>query len=254
MREAESSAEKEYITLPRHYDPSGFLNDFEVCLKFFSTHFNNIHGIKLKGLKSRHSQYSGDSPPTKQEGESDYIKLFGCLIVELILPHKVQYISSKLRDIDERFNFYRKMLRSLDPVPIFIKRTLQLIFTPKESLDFSIPLKISTELLLLNGGLSPLPFPRYFDSVYKLVRSLRNYDSSLKTSDPTDLSFRFKVEELKVKSFSRDLIQVLNDFDEEGLDLVLPFVLELFRDPNTRVLAVWNIFCPFARAIGRESE
>jgi len=227
-----------------------------VCLKFFKTHFNTTDGIRLKGIKAHHRMPKEDSDSLVEDdnGPSDYVKLFACLMVELNLPQKLHYVSSKLRQISHRYEFYRKLLRNFEPLPLFIKRGIQAIFTRDESLLFSIPLETSIELLLLNKGLSPIPFPNYFPSVYKVVRSLRNYDSSLSTADPSDVEFRSKVEELKVKSFSRDLIQILNDLDEEGLELVLPFVLELFNDPSTRVLAVWILFCPFARAIGRQSK
>lgn len=251
MRENDSH-EKDMLMLPRNYDPCGFLNDFEVCLKFFKTHFNNTAGIKLKGIREHHKhdniQTENDSGPS-----SIYVKLIGCLMVELVIPHKLHYVSSKLRDIPQRFEFYRKLLRNFEPFPIFIKRAIQVIFARK-MYHFAIPLEISIELLLLNKGLSPIPFPNYFPAVYKVVRGLRNYDSSLSTSDPLDLDFRTKVEELKVRSFSRDLTQILDELDEEGLELVLHFVLELFQNPNTRVLAVWNLFCPFSRAIGRQSK
>jgi hypothetical protein len=241
MRESDLEKETEFITLPRHYDPMGFLNDFEVSLNFFKTHFNSKTGVTLKGVAPKR--------PT-----SDYVKLFGCLLVELAFPTKVQHIVNAVKDVDKRFEFYRILMDTLEPIPLFIKRTIQVIFSPDASFTFIVPLDISTRFLLLAGDLSPIPFPKYFDQLYKLVRGLRNFDSMLSIADPLDVTFRQKVDEMRVKAFSRDLVHMINDLDEDGLELVLPFILDLFKNPSTRVLAVWNIFCPFARVIGRKSK
>ena len=244
MREGDLEKETEFITLPRHYDPMGFLNDFEVSLNFFRTHFNSKTGVQLTGI----------TPKGSERSVSEYVKLFGCLLIELIFPTKVQHVVNAVKGVDKRFEFYQTLMDTLEPIPQFIKRTIQVIFSPDSSFNFSIPLDISTTLLLLAGDLSPIPFPKYFNQFYKLVNGLRSFDSMLSVADPLDAAFRQKTEEIRVKSFSRDFIQMINDFDEVGLELVLPFILDLFKNPSTRVLAVWNLFCPFARAIGRKSK
>ncbi|CAG7731131.1 unnamed protein product [Allacma fusca] len=237
-----NSAVWKNISLPKHYDPMGFLNDLEVSLNFFRSHFNEEPQIRLLGLKNR-------------EEIPDQVKLFGCLLLELTLTSKFSHISSVVTSVQEKFDFYKKAVNNalLESLPLFAKRAVQAIFLP-HTLEYSLPLQISLSLFLKGDRLSPLAFPRYFPDVLKMVRTLRNFDGLLQTSEPSDTIYRIKVQELKVKSFSRDLISILNLIDEEGLEIILPFVIELFHHPETRVLAVWNLFCPISRAIGRKKS
>lgn len=231
------------ITLPKHYDPMGFLNDFEVCLNFFRSHFPYLKKdpkVVLTGLKDRSKL-------------PFLVKIFGCLLLELVLPKRIKH-ASIVRSVEERFELYQSVVKSwLNYVPLFCRRAVQAIFYP-ESLEFSIPLDISLDLLLLGDKIGPIPFPDYFGEIYKMIKGMRNYERILAVAAPEDVGLKVRLQELKVKSFSRDLLQVLPALDQQGLDIVLPFVVELFQNPETRVLAVWNIFCSFSRAIGRKSK
>jgi len=230
------------ISLPKHYDAMGFLNDFEVCMNFFKTHFPYLKdtNVSLSELKNRNEI-------------APIVKLFGCLLIEIVLPQKVRHVSS-VQSVGEKYKFYKDVLKGfINQVPLFCRRAVQAIFD-RESLEFSIPLDISLDLLLLGDRLGPIPFPIYFEEAYKMLRTMRNYEKILATAAPDDTGLKTRVQELKVKSFSRDLIQLLTFLDADGVDLVLPFVIEMFENPETRVLAVWNLFCPFARAIGKKSK
>lgn len=231
------------ITLPKHYDPMGFLNDFEVSINFFRAHFPYLKPdpkVELAGLKDRSKLPS-------------LVKLFGCLLLELVLPKRLKHVGI-VRTVDERFEFYQSVVKtSLNYVPMFCRRAVQAIFYPG-SLEFSIPLDISLDLLLLGEKIGPIPFPEYFGDIYKMIKAMRNYERILAVAAPEDTGLKVRIQELKVKSFSRDLLQVLPALDDQGLDIVMPFVIELFQHPETRVLAVWNIFCSFSRAIGKKSK
>ncbi|ODM88202.1 WD repeat-containing protein 81 [Orchesella cincta] len=231
------------INLPKHYDPMGFLNDFEVCMNFFRSHFPYLKKdpkVVLTGLKDR----------TKLPS---LVKLFGCLLLELVLPKRLRHVCI-VRTVEERFEFYQSVVKSsLNYVPLFCRRAVQAIFFP-ESLEFSIPLDISLDLLLLGDKIGPIPFPDYFGEIYKMIKGMRNYERILAVAAPEDIGLKVRLQELKVKSFSRDLIQVLPSLDEQGLEIVLPFVIEIFQNPETRVLAVWNIFLPFSQKIGRKKS
>lgn len=231
------------ITLPKHYDPMGYLNDFEVCMNFFRAHFPYLRKdpkVVLTGLKDR----------TKLPS---LVKLFGCLLLELVLPKRLRHMCI-VRTVEERFEFYKSVVKSsLNYVPLFCRRAVQAIFFP-QSLEFSIPLDISLDLLLLGDKIGPIPFPECFGDIYKMIKGMRNYERILAVAAPEDVGLKVKLQELKVKSFSRELLQVLPALDDQGLEIVLPFVIQLFQNPETRVLAVWNIFCSFSRAIGRKSK
>ena len=231
------------INLPKHFDPMGFLNDFEVSVNFFKSHFNEEPSVSLVGLKNRSEI-------------SESLKLFGNLLVELVLASSKfnTFLSNASTSVEERFEFYKRAVPSvIESVPLFAKRSIQAIFMPT-TLEYTLPLEVNLDLFLLGDKLSPMPFPRYFPEVLKMVRTLRNFDGILQTAEPDDLGYRMKVQELKVKSFSRDLVSTLSWIDEDGLEIILPFVIELFHHPETRVLSVWNLFCPISRAIGRKSK
>jgi len=245
----EQTAQKDAskITLPKHYDPMGFLNDLEVSINFFTTHFPYLRKdpkIVLEGLKN-----PIEAPKIVATRSA---QLFGCLLMELVMPSKIRHMTNAVQNIETRFEFFKEVLQTcLHAVPLFCKRALQAIFLP-ESLEFSIPLEISIDLLLLGDKLGPIPFPKYYEDLLKMVRTMRNYDRVLELA--TDAVLKAKIQELKVKAFSRDFIHVLETMDENGVDLIQPFLLELFSNSETRVLAVWNLFCPFARVIGRKSK
>lgn len=220
----------------------GLFNDFEVTMNFFKTQFPYLKDpqVILTGLKDRNEMHPS-------------VKVFGCLLLEIVLPQKFRHMTATIC-IEEKFNFYKTVVKnSMTLIPLFCRRAVQSIFD-SDSLEFSIPINISLNLLLLGEKLGPIPFPFYFADIYKMIRSMRNYEKVLATSAPEDVGYRLRLQELKVQSFSRDLIQLLSSLDNEGIDLVLPFVIEMFENPETRVLAVWNLFCPFAKIIGRKSK
>jgi len=221
----------------------GFLNDFEVTLNFFKVHFPYLKNpsVKLTGLKNR-------------DENNHFVKIFGCLLLELVLPHKVRHIATSVKSVHEKFTFYKDIVKgSMHFIPLYCRRAIQAIFD-RDSLEFSIPLDISLDIILLGDRLGPIPFPVYFEDIYKMIRTLRNQEKILATVAPENLALKTHLQEFKVKTFSRELIQLLSSLDADGIDLVLPYVIELFENPETRVLAVWNLFCPFARAIGKKSK
>jgi hypothetical protein len=221
----------------------GFLNDFEVTMNFFKTHFPYLKNplINLTGLKNR-----SEIPHS--------IKLFGCLLLELVLPQKVRHVAASVTSVEEKFEFYKEIVKgTMNLVPLYCRRATQAIFD-RDSLEFSIPLDISLDILLLGDRLGPIPFPMYFEDIYKMLRTMRNQEKILATVAPDNFALKTHLQEFKVKTFSRELIQLLGSLDTDGIDLVLPYVIELFENPETRVLAVWNLFCPFSRAIGKKSK
>lgn len=115
----------------------GLFNDFEVTMNFFKTQFPYLTdpGVTLIGLKDR-------------QEIPIFVKLFGCLLMEIILPQKCRH-ASVTGGIEEKFNFYKSIVKGSMPlVPLYCRRAIQSIFD-SDSLEFSIPINMSLDLLLL---------------------------------------------------------------------------------------------------------
>ncbi|XP_051891247.1 WD repeat-containing protein 81 [Pristis pectinata] len=92
--------------------------------------------------------------------------------------------------------------------------------------------------LLLSPCCPTIPFPAYFPGLHRLACSFRA------PGEGAALGREF------VFSLWQQLERLLELVEPEGLDILLPFVLELLSAEATAVYSAWYLFEPMARALG----
>ena len=111
--------------------------------------------------------------------------------------------------------------------------------------------------LLLHPASSVIPFPSYFPSLHALLDNMHRIQWSMQqTQLQGDLPAADKVHLLR--TLAKDRVNLLSKYINkmaqkiglEGLDLVIPYVIELFDDQWTNVHAAWLLFNPIATALG----
>ena len=112
---------------------------------------------------------------------------------------------------------------------------------------------------LLHPATSLLPFPRYFCQLYRLISELKSLDHQIHQTLRSANSVwreRETVTELcrdKVLAVNEILVPILPEMDCEGVELILPYVVELFDNHDTTVSAAWLLFNHIGRALGPTS-
>ena len=111
--------------------------------------------------------------------------------------------------------------------------------------------------LLLHPASSVIPFPNYFPSLHVLLDNLHRIQWNMQqTQLQQDLPPTEKVQLLstlakdRVNLLSKYVNKMVHKIGTEGLDLVIPYVIELFDDQWTSVHAAWLLFNPVATALG----
>ena len=111
--------------------------------------------------------------------------------------------------------------------------------------------------LLLHPASSVIPFPSYFPSLHTLLDNMHRIQWSMQqTQLQGDLPAADKTHLLRtlakdrVNLLSKYINKMVQKIGHEGLDLVIPYVIELFDDQWTNVHAAWLLFNPIATALG----
>lgn len=120
----------------------------------------------------------------------------------------------------------------------------------------SLGMQPPTPVLLVQPFSNLLPFPPYFGELYKLLNHMKIIDKEIEieTSDIIKAKEKKKIE----KVLSRKKVEVLENYlkknrgaiSEEGYELLLPYIKELFADPNTTVQAAWSLLGLIGKEIG----
>ena len=111
--------------------------------------------------------------------------------------------------------------------------------------------------LLLHPASSVIPFPSYFHSLHTLLDNMHRIQWSMQqTQLQGDLPTANKAHLLRtlakdrVNLLSKYINKMVQKLGPEGLDLIIPYVIELFDDQWTNVHAAWLLFNPVATALG----
>ena len=110
--------------------------------------------------------------------------------------------------------------------------------------------------LLLHPMSGVLYFPPYFSALYSMLSRLKAIDHQITC---LSLSEQTPNERLSLlEQCGRDRITILSKFvprmahhlGKEGLEIVIPYVVDLLEDPTTSIQAVWSLFNPVSQALG----
>ncbi|XP_023216973.1 WD repeat-containing protein 81-like, partial [Centruroides sculpturatus] len=108
---------------------------------------------------------------------------------------------------------------------------------------------------LLQPLIHILPFPSYFPELYSFIQQMNHYSVCLE-----DIKNNFILENkhdkinnlvmAKINLAMNTLPSLLNKLNAEGLDLLTPYLQDLFECPDTALLAAWHLFNIVAQALG----
>ncbi|KAK8740038.1 hypothetical protein OTU49_003006 [Cherax quadricarinatus] len=262
----EKQVELPSIQLPHEYNPLVALNQVEML---FNLVIKASRRIPEQSIKCRDIQQAVKQAAHLRRVRD--IQAIGCIIVEMFSPSKCRILSNKA-SLKERYAHARKLLtHDQTDIPRCIRHTLQVIFQImnwRDAKDNSLPNKyepVSSDGLpppsphqLLQPLINVIVFPSYFPKLYRFVCKMRQYSQLLTEAhmllgEPQKRKeYILKVAEIRVKVAAKDLPNLLPSLSAEGLDLVLPYLIELFEYPESAVNAAWYLTSVTAQALGPE--
>ena len=263
----EKLSEMPNIQLPHDYNPLVALNRVEML---FNLVLKSSRSIPEQSIKCKDTQQA-----VKQLAHLRRVRdmqAIGCIIVEMFSPSKCHILSSKT-SLSDRYAHARKLLlHDQTDMPRCIRHTLKVIFqidSTKTIRDNTIPNKyepVSSDGLpppsahqLLQPLINVIVFPSFFSKLYAFVRKMRQYSQLLseaqvlKCDSQLKQGYILKVAEIRVKTAAKDLPRLLPNLSPEGIDLMLPYLIELFDYPESAVNAAWYLISPLAQALGPEA-
>ena len=110
--------------------------------------------------------------------------------------------------------------------------------------------------LLLHPQADIVPFPVYFPSLYSVLARLKALDIQ---SKQVDLNASQSGQQAAIaRNLAKEKVSVLTTYvtkagpalGKEGLELLLPYITELFENPATCVQAAWSLFEPVSQILG----
>ena len=121
----------------------------------------------------------------------------------------------------------------------------------------SLGLPAPTPALLLQPYTNILPFPDYFPDLYGVLSQFKDIDQEI-ALEREDLT-KHKPERRKIeKVLARKKVELIESFlkrncgkiSEEGYELILPYIEELFQDEDTTVQAAWSLLNIVGKDLG----
>lgn len=111
-------------------------------------------------------------------------------------------------------------------------------------------------VFFLQSMVDILPFPSYFSELYKCLCFLKDKDADIDHIFVTTprIQERNKIIKIlareKVKVLENFLFRFRGQFGNEGIDLLLPYIEELFDNSDTSVQAAWSLFTLIGSELG----
>ncbi|XP_072909114.1 WD repeat-containing protein 81 isoform X2 [Hemitrygon akajei] len=242
----EGEEEEGRLLLPQGFNPLQALEELE-----------RLGGFLTRGLQGPPPQ----APPQPREGlrlphlrhllQRD-MQAFGVLVAEMFFAPRLRLLGPEA-SLDERLRAARQLACSrLREVAGPLQQAVVTLLQPEseqpapaaEALPLRYPavqegLPPPSPDLLLSPCCPTIPFPAYFPGLYRLACS---FPAPGEAAALLGRDFVF--------SLWQQLEQLLDLLEPEGLDILLPFVLELLSADATAIYAAWYLFEPLARALG----
>lgn len=115
-----------------------------------------------------------------------------------------------------------------------------------------------TPAQLLHPFVNLVPFPAYFPQLYECICNLKHKEQEIEQIRWKNNNLMEKDKLIKV--ISREKVTILQHFleenqgsyGEEGIELVLPYVQDLFGQEDTAVQAAWSLFNLIGQELGQK--
>ncbi|KAL3874505.1 hypothetical protein ACJMK2_037514 [Sinanodonta woodiana] len=251
------------IFIPKSFEPMAPLDQFESLHAFTSRAMR----ILSAGPASREllTPYPAD-PHGRQQAVWRDMQSFGCVMCEMFSSQKLPLLQPNT-SLMERYRMIQRLCaQERQTLPRFLQKAAEILLQldteplPKNITQrndgplFDYPLINSmglpppTPTLLLQPYVDILPFPSYFANLYSCLQQFKDNDSEIdkvKMDMSKSQAERRKLIKVtarqKVALLEKYLVKYREDLSEEGYEILLPYVEELFQDPNTTVQAAWSL-------------
>jgi WD repeat-containing protein 81 len=215
-----------------------------------------------------------------QENKSKELKVLGCIMIELFMIKNLQSLNKQHQTYVERLKACKTILKNEEhQIPKCVLHAIKFLFgmTLDENFITDTGLPLPDSDLLLQPVLSNIifPFPDNYYKIYSALKSLFQFESSIKmlniysfydcdgkncekfeSQDKVRVGIHRKIAECKVKAFS-SLTEGL--FDSSGfeqmnaVEILLPHIIDMIQNEETGILSAWYLFDTVATAIGMEN-
>lgn len=237
------------IILPKDFNPVSVLQDVESLFNFSSE-------VLHTKPKVRETQQTCSSPYKNAMAQSRVreMQTLGCLLVELYLANKLKAFNSSQCSFEDRLEMCLKVVEDhWRDVPFAVRKVTSVLLEVddcgkkrsngaltewyKSISHYGLPPPSAHQLLqpLLSGV---VPFPHYFEQLYRLLAEINKLESI-----DEDTS------ELEVNIFHKEFPLLLPEMDSDGLNLLIPHVFRLLKSESA-TNAAWRLFDPLAKALG----
>ncbi|ELT99451.1 hypothetical protein CAPTEDRAFT_196137 [Capitella teleta] len=206
--------------------------------------------------------------PLRSDLVAQDMRVLGCLVAELAISPKLRVLGP-LTNLEKRYNLAREVcLSSLKDIPRPLSRLLSyllLLDSDWSSTESPYP-SISSEGLPPPSSailLQPLyqlnSFPAFMSKLYDILHKTKEIDAQIVHISNTEHSVVERIVKTKklckrkVGLWHSYLSKYARSLNQEGMELALPFLKELFTQPSTAAFAAWSLFHPLASALGPSS-
>lgn len=261
--------ESDRITLPKMYDPLADLNQLEASFLFSSKTF--------KQMPKKTEQEAALGLDHVTDAVWRDVQSFACLACEIFLKDQVQF-QDRSWSLEDRFTYLCQVYRenpsvmprsivSLVQEVLYLhksKSALENLTTRPHLCLFRYPtvnsrgLPPPTPAQLLHPFVNLVPFPAYFPQLYECICNLKHKEQEIEQIRWKNNNLMEKDKLIKV--ISREKVTILQHFleenqgcyGEEGIELVLPYVQDLFSQEDTAVQAAWSLFNLIGQELGQK--
>ncbi|XP_021379977.1 WD repeat-containing protein 81-like isoform X2 [Mizuhopecten yessoensis] len=255
------------IRLPKSYDPVSELDQLESLYSFSSHTMRELpHSTHVKPLPSPMDCYPSVLTHDMQA--------FGCLLCEMFLASSL-HMQPTQTSLSQRYDAVKSTFR--EGQNIFPRPLLKAVETLLQINDFNsghdkgevtqygfsypivnkLGLPPPTPVQLLHPVLNMLPFPKYFPDLYTCLCRLKVKDSDIEQIRWSSNYPSYEKQKV-IKIIAREKVKILQNFletfqghlSQEGLELLLPYLEDLFRNDITAIPAAWSLFNLIGQEIG----
>ncbi|KAG8198047.1 hypothetical protein JTE90_001881 [Oedothorax gibbosus] len=262
MNRPEPRPENQTIVLPKDFNPLSTLTHLESLITF-----QTWAGETKQESKTNSDELNLVEPSTHHYQVQDMV-ILGCLISEIAISSHFKTLPQNI-SLQDRYANILKLLRLYKhDIPRSLRSVIQLLL--QVSPDYhplsdtilpyryppisasGLPLPSPHQLLLPH--IRTIPFPTYFHDLHNFLVKLNKFSHKIKKlTNKNDVESQKQVEknsEKKVCYAAEQLQKLLPSLNQEGIELIAPYLQEMFENPHTALLSTWHLFGIVAQALG----
>jgi WD repeat-containing protein 81 len=250
-------------------------------MMFLETYEASLKDSKMyQNLKQRRQQSLNSKKHFKQiiqECKTRDLKTIGCIIIELFMSKNLRSLKRLNDTFEERFEACLRLLNCDESyLPSCVQYAVKLLFgmftEDSQITNLGLPNPNAQQLLQPILANVLIPFPDHFYKIYAAVKSINQFDSStemldlfsfydcdgkncekFEEQDKIRVGVQRRIAECKVKAFAALTEGLLEPsaFEQfDAIEILLPYIIDMFNNEETGILAAWYLFDNIATAIG----